>query len=206
MTWFRKRYRQIKDDVKKYAEEKNVPANAISFWYVFQYILIASGILTLVSLYTLSSVWPDISPIGALVFNLIPVFWFMFLLFGVGKYFYYAKILEIHYINKILAYCIDKLDMIWWRKYRKHSPLTDAISKIMSKKEKAKSRFTKPQRRMIVITFVILFVGFYGYAHMDTFVEFYDSFALIPHEINLQQNQIGRIYDGLNEEINATRP
>jgi hypothetical protein len=197
LNFFKKRYADIKKDVAKFASTKNVPAQAYSFFQVFLWVMIASSILAVMTLSLISSIELPDNIITTISLNMIIPAWGIILFFGLGKYFFYAKILEIHYMQKLLSYCITKLDMMWWRKYRKQSPLTEALLKAQTKAETTKKKMSPRKRKLISIILVTVLVCAYGYTKIDLFTETIESWqAEIEHNEKIQNN-LGKIYDGL---------
>jgi hypothetical protein len=197
LNFFKKRYADIKKDVAKFASTKNVPAQAYSFFQVFLWVMIASSILAVMTLSLISSIELPDNIITTISLNMIIPAWGIILFFGLGKYFFYAKILEIHYMQKILSYLITKLDMLWWRKYRKQSPLTEALLKAQTKTESAKRKFTPRQRKLISILLVGILVGLYSAVNIEFFPETIEGWQVEIKENEKIQNNIGKIYDGL---------
>lgn len=199
MNFFKRRYRKIREDAAKFASTRNVPAQAYSFFNIFLWVMIASSTL---SIFTLSLIGrlelPD-SPIVAIGLNLIIPMWGMVLFFGFGKYFFYAKILEIHYMQKALAYLINKLDMIWWRKYKKHSPLTESIFKMQQKGERIGKKLSKPQKRVLIIALLIIIGSFYGYTKYPVFEEMIDDVNKDIEHAEAKEKNLGKIFDGLKK-------
>ena len=105
----------MRDDAKKFASTKNVPESAFSFWMVIQLVLITSSITSIVTLYIIGSIELPDTMLTQILINMVIPGWILVLFFGLGKYFFYAKILEIHYLNRLLTNGINKLDMYWWR-------------------------------------------------------------------------------------------
>lgn len=184
----------MKDDAKKFASTKNVPESVLSFWMVFPFVGYASAILSIVTLLLISQLEvPDGMPVQ-IGLNMIIPGWFLFLFFGVGKYFFYAKILEVHYLNKLMTKGINKLDMYWWRKYRKQSPVTEALNKVQQKSGTVKRRLTKPQKGLIMTVVIGLLVWFYL---VDDIVYVYDSIQDMLIQQEIIENDLGKINDGL---------
>lgn len=194
MSFFKKRYAKIKDDARKFASTKNVPEQSFSFYMVLQFVLIGTSIVSIATLYLISMLPIQDSIITTVLLNMVLPGWFMILLFGFGKYFFYAKILEIHYLNKALSKGLTKLDMYWWRKYRKQSPVTEVLSKMQTKGSTAKRKLTKPQKALIFIALMAVLCWLYLY---DEIVSLTVSIEQIIQQNEINQNNIGKIFDGL---------
>ena len=197
MNFFKKRYTKIKDDAKKFASSKNVPEQSFSFFMVLQFLLIGTSIISIATLYLISMLPIQDSIFTTLALNMVLPGWFIILLFGFGKYFFYAKILEIYYFNKALSKGINKLDMYWWRKYRKQSPVTEALSKMQTKTGTAKRKLTKPQKALIFIALMAALCWLYLY---DEIMSVVDSINVMIEQNEVTQNNIGKIFDGLGSE------
>lgn len=194
MNFIKRRYSKMKDDARKFASSKNVPESALSFWMVFPFVGYASAFLSIISLLLISQLEiPDGMPVQIGLNMIIPA-WFVFLFFGLGKYFFYAKILEVHYLNKLMTKGINKLDMYWWRKYRKQSPVTEALNKVQQKSGTVKRRLTKPQKGLIMTVVIGLLVWFYL---VDDIVYVYDSIQDMLIQQEIIENDLGKISDGL---------
>lgn len=182
----------MKDDARKFASSKNVPESAFSFWMVIQFVLIASSILSIGTLYIIGSINLPDNILVQIGLNMVIPGWVLILFFGLGKYFFYAKILEIHYLNKLLTKGINKLDMYWWRKYRRQSPVTDALNKMQGKK--AKRNLTKPQKALVFAAVFGFLIWFYLY---DEVVDLYYSIEDMLIQQEIAENDLGKIYDKL---------
>lgn len=192
MSFIKKRYRQMKDDAKKFASSKNVPEQAYSFWMVMQLVLIASSILSILTLVLISKL-PENLLTGIIIDMVIPS-WIIILFFGLGKYFFYAKILEVHYFSKLMSWSINKLDMYWWRKYRKQSPVTEMLHKAQEKSSKVKRKLTRPQKALIMAVMFGLLAYVYLY---DNVLDVYNSIENMLIQQEIAENDLGKINDGL---------
>ena len=203
MNFFKKRYKKIKEDAVRFASTKNVPPQAYSFFNVFLWVMIASSTLSIFTLSLIGMVELPDSILTTVGLNLIIPAWGMILFFGLGKYFFYAKILEVHYMQKALSYLINKLDIIWWKKYKRHSPLTESIFKIQQKGEKIGKKLSKPQKRVLMIALLIIIGGFYGYTKYPILEDMITGIdESIKHE-QVKEKNLGKIFDGLNGRLES---
>jgi len=86
---------------------------------------------------------------------LIPIaFVFRFIENGIKLY-----LLTMEKINKVIFNGWQKLDMWYFKKYRRHSPLTDGYSKINDKAGKLSSKLSKNQKKLIKITLIVILVS-----------------------------------------------
>lgn len=194
MNLFKKRYVKIKDDARRFASAKNVPEQAFSFWMVLQFLAIGTSIVSIGTLYLISMLPIQDSVFTTVLLNLVLPGWFVILLFGFGKYFFYAKILEIYYLNKALSKGLTKLDMYWWRKYRKQSPITETLAKMQTKAGTAKRKLTKPQKTLIFIALMAVLCWLYLY---DEIVSVVNGIDVVIQQNEENQNNLGKIFDGL---------
>ncbi len=86
---------------------------------------------------------------------LIPII-FVFTLVERGIMMY---ILMMEKINKVIFNGWQKLDMWYFKKHRKHSPLTDGYSKINDKTGKLSSKLSKNQKKAIKIALIIVLIS-----------------------------------------------
>lgn len=203
MNYFKKRYQSMKKDAEEFAKSKNVTLQMYSFFQVFTWVIIASSILSVFTFMLIGRIQvpPGYNTLVNVLINLVIPTWCFVLLFGFGKYFFYVRILEIHYINKLMTYAINKLDMYWWRKYRKQSPLTETLHKMQTKASSTKGKLSKRQKRLIGILFIMLLVCFYGYQKYDTFVSVAQSFDDTQKADQIQSKNLGKIFDGMNGKL-----
>lgn len=201
MNFFKRRYRKIKEQADKFASTKNVPSAAYSLYHIILWVMIASSVMTVLTLYGLLLVELPEHPAVTISLNMLIPAWGIILFFGFGKYFFYARILEIHYFSKAIAFLIKRLDMYWWRKYRKQSPLTESLFKIQTKSETAKRRLSKKQIRLIQIALIATFVILYGYSEIDTFEGIVSNVDQSIEQEQKTQNNLGKIFDGMEKKI-----
>lgn len=207
IPFFKKRWRQIRDDADKFASTKNVSKDSYSFYFIFAWILFTSAIGAMFTIYLLSFV--DNTPVNwynFVAYQMIIPLWFFGILFSLGKYFFYIRILEIHYTSKIISYVINKLDMIWWRKFRKHSPLTEGLFKLQEKTQSKKHKLTKPQRRLFAVVLISALLLMYIGIHYDDFMEFAVSYQETSQQIEINENNNAKIFDGTERKIMIDEP
>lgn len=89
----------------------------------------------------------------------------------------------------------DKYDMWYFRKHRKHSPLTEFQFKIQSKREKYQKKLSKRQRKAITITAIILIIALQFLVRLPSFIDDFE-----PDEVKDLENSMdkrdtyGKIY------------
>ncbi len=183
---------------KKIANEKNVHN-----WYncVFHSVIIIMGISMILSLYTivyLADITLD-TTIGELLINMqigifLPIAYSIIL-----SYVFLEKLVILHILifekfNKQVFKMWQKLDMYWYKKYKKHSPLTEGLSKLQSRIAKFQTR-SKRQRKIIIIAvifaLILVQVGFRAPLIIELLEE--------PEEIEVN-------IDELEEPIQTKRP
>lgn len=143
---------------KKIANEKNVHN-----WYncVFHSVIIIMGISMILSLYTivyLADMTLD-TTIGELLINMqigifLPIAYSIIL-----SYVFLEKLVILHILvfekfNKQVFKMWQKLDMYWYKRYKKHSPITEGLSKLQSRVAKFQTR-SKKQRRIVIIGIIV---------------------------------------------------
>ena len=124
----------IKDFVSKIRDTKKIAVqNNVHNWYncVFHSVIIIIGASMVLSLFTMF-LYADVNgstPIGELPYAaaFLPIVYSLVL-----SYIALERLIILHIqvyskINNLLFKGIQKLDMYWFRKYRKNSPLTDQL-------------------------------------------------------------------------------
>lgn len=137
---------------KKVANEKNVHN-----WFncVYQSIFIIFATSIILSLYTISYFTTDDTSLQEVqqYALLLPLGYTLLL-----SYFLLEKLILLHIwafskLNKKIFELWQKMDMYWFRKYRKHSPVTEGLSKLQNKASKINS--SKRKRRIVTIAVIV---------------------------------------------------
>lgn len=140
-------------DTKKIARERNVHN-----WtnIILHSILMIMGASLLLSFYTMFA-FTDIgnSDLGEIAFSILPIAYGIFLTFTLLDKIIVLQIIAFEKLNKLIFKHWQKMDMYWFRKYKKHSPLTEGVSKISNVSEKLNK---KPRTRKIIIVCLIMFL------------------------------------------------
>lgn len=140
-------------DTKKIARERNVHN-----WtnIIFHSILMIMGASLILSFYTMFA-FTDIgnSDLNEIAFSILPITYGIFLTFTLLDKIIVLQIIAFEKLNKVIFKQWQKIDMYWFRKYKKHSPLTDGVSKISDVSKKLND---KPRTRKIVIVSLVIFL------------------------------------------------
>lgn len=174
---------------KKVANEKNVHN-----WYncVFHSVILILVASLGLSLLTMNLFIDSSTPIGEipLAAALIPLAYGLLLswLFLEKLILLHIKVFEL--INKYTLKAWQKLDMYWFRKYRKHSPLTEGLSKVQNKVSKFQSNSSKRRKKLVIIAviagLILLQVGLRAPVLIDIFTDEPETIEQIPGENQLQ--------------------
>lgn len=161
--FFKTRYKKLRSDTKQYAVKYNVgKMERLAFVHGVLNVMILSSILSVYSVLGLVNLplpeyglLYDIIWVGA---NLLLPVYCIGILFTLGKFFVYPYILLYHYNTKFFVWIFNRIDMYWWRKYRKQSPLTEFMFK---SQVKGKMWFDKQsvQRRRLLKLGLVLGIG-----------------------------------------------
>lgn len=149
-----------------------------------------SMILSLFTIFYLADVTLD-TTIGELLINMqigvfLPIAYSIVLSYLFLERLVILHILAFEQINKLIFKFWQKLDMYWFKKYKKHSPLTEGMVKIQEKVGKFQKTKSKKQRRVIIIAvifaLILVQVGFRAPIIIDYFEE--EQPVLTPEEIS----------------------
>lgn len=178
LDYFKNRIAKIKG-TKKIAQEKNVSS---SWWYGFIYgiaslfllgsmltfgiIILTSSIIVVTSLEgtIIETIAFDVMTVSVVIIPILFVFTLL------------DKMIILHLIifqniNKALFYLWNRLDMWYFKKYRKHSPLTEGYSKLSDRTAKYSSKLSRSQKKMIKIALIMVLVGVQVYWKLPMFEE-----------------------------------
>lgn len=151
---------------KKYANEKNVSYSwyqglflSIAFLFavgtliIFPIVIATDYMLALANIKGtwIESFFADILNIGVIVIPII----FVFIMID-KAIMIYIKTLD--KFNQMVFKGWQKLDMYYFRKYRRHSPLTEGFTKINDKIAKRASKLSKNQKKIIKFVLIALLI------------------------------------------------
>ena len=173
---------------KKVANEKNVHN-----WYncVFHSVILILVASLGLSLLTMNLFIDSSTPIGEIPLAAV------FIPLGYGlllSWLFLEKLILLHIkvfelINKYTMKAWQKLDMYWFRKYRKHSPLTEGLSKLQNKASKIQSRSPRTKKLIIIgviAGLILLQVGLRAPILIDILTDDPEPIGQIPGEDELQ--------------------
>lgn len=199
-------------DTQKIAREKNVHN-----WYncVFHSIIIILGISLVLSLHTIQYLGVNLdTTLGDLILTFQPAIFLPLIYSLTLSYLFLQKLIILHILafeqlNKIIFKLWQKMDMYWFRKYRKHSPITEGLAKFQSKMEKFNKSKSKKQKRLIVIgviTFLLIIqIGYRLPYEIEEPVltpeEFSQTVEMTPEEYE----EYKEMYDSIQQEKNRVR-
>ncbi len=178
LNYFKNRIQKIKD-TKKNAQERNVSSSwYYSIFYSIGVLLLLGAMLNmpiiifvdvLISVASLQG-----TAVEQIAFDFLNVMIFVlppFIVFNFMDKMIILHLIIFQNINKAMFYAWQKFDMWYFRKYRKHSPLTEIFSKFGDKSAKYNSRLTKNQKRMITIALIMVLIGVQVYWKLPMFEE-----------------------------------
>ena len=161
----KKRLKKIKE-TKKFATDHNVHSWYNMLLHGIMFVLIGGFLVSLGAIILLDDIESHSTLKGSLLMNglwgIATTFPFTFAFILALIYLPRIIMLEVLLNEKIQRYMMagwQKLDMWYFRKYRKHSPLTDSYSKIYEKTTKYTSKLSRNQKKLITIGIVILLVS-----------------------------------------------
>lgn len=194
------RLRKIKE-TKKFATEHNVQN-----WYnilLHGVILMLFGglIISLGSILFLDNLESNSDLKGTLLMNLLwgsaTGFPFLFA-FALAITFLpkliMMEVLLFEKINRFMFNQWQKLDMWYFRKHRKHSPLTDGYSKITSKYG---SKISKKQKKVIAICLAVLLIGLQLIWRVPALIE---DFKEMQETSEIEKNDESKVVNPIQEE------
>ncbi len=188
-------------DTKKIAQERNVNNWFQCCYYSFIGIFTFSTLLSLLTILGIEQLEHGTALQGTLTMNIIwsvasaiPFIYTAILFFTV-----YEKVIILHIyiferINKLIFKAWDKLDMIWFKKYRKSSPLTESMAKVQEKGTKWGSKLTKNQKRVFKFTVVTILVVGLLWMRAPMYTDIMDSWE---KQSIIEKNEIGQLYKGV---------
>ena len=201
----------------KIAREKNVHN-----WYncVFHSIIIILGTSLILSLYTIQFLGVSLdTTLGELILTFQPAIFLPMIYSLTLSYLFLEKLIILHILiferlNKVIFKLWQRMDMYWFKKYKKHSPITEGLAKFQSKMTKFNSTKSKKQKKLILVGVIaillVIQIGFRIPYLIETFEE--EKPILTPEEINKlvdltpeEQEQYERMYNELQKEENRIK-
>lgn len=204
------RYCSLRDEVKKYALDRNVHVSTFFLMYLtMKPLLILSAVLAMfsaVGIFTLYT-FPEYGILAVIGDWIGPMFLLVYIgvgFFTIGKYLMFGYIKLFQYISKLIMYCVNRFEMRWWRKHKDDSPVIDAMAKIGEKQGKIGAwvkSLSKPKRILLQVTIVVLLLSLMFYMHgqelLDSFQELYDE--IVKSSAKMEEVNVGKIDIDLSE-------
>ncbi len=157
MIDFKKWYCKIKE-TKKFANERNVHNWFNILLHSVLFCLVGGTALSLGLLVLTADLEIHSNLKDTILMNMIWEFnkFSMFIFAGILALLFMERMIKLQVLayekfNKFLFNMWQRFDMWYYRKYRKHSPLTEGLSKLQEKASKNKRKLSKNQKRMVTI-------------------------------------------------------